>query len=276
MKKLIATILSIVMSISLVACGGTSAGANESSQNNLLQNNNVEIKTSPDKYTWYMKNYVGKNLAGVGYTSLSGDRMDSYGGGYIELILLTPNGEYIDISNEEELKGWRVVAQSLEPNTEIKYVFECNDEGEEYDHLVFHQNVEEIVLAVAPVGKAPAIPSLTAINLSPDRYTSYIADYVGRTLAQCGYISLAGKLMDQYGKAYVYLAVYSDDGSYIDVQDENTLKNYMVTSQSLAPNTEIKMEYMLDSKGNEYDNLIDNQNIEEIELYVVKVNDYTS
>lgn len=264
------------MSISLVACGGTSTGVTESSQNNLLQNNNIEIKTSPDKYTWYMKNYVGKNLAGVGYTSLGGDRMDSYGGGYIELILLTPNGEYIDISNEEELKGWRVVAQSLEPNTEIKYVFECNDEGEEYDHLVSHQNVEEIVLAVAPVGKTPAIPSLTAINLSPDRYTSYIADYVGRTLAQCGYISLAGKLMDQYGKAYVHLAVYSDDGSYIDVQDENTLKNYMVTSQSLAPNTEIKMEYMLDSNGNEYDNLIENQNIEEIELYVVKVNDYTS
>lgn len=276
MKKLIATILAIVMSISLVACGGTSTGVTESSQNNLLQNNNIEIKTSPDKYTWYMKNYVGKNLAGVGYTSLGGDRMDSYGGGYIELILLTPNGEYIDISNEEELKGWRVVAQSLEPNTEIKYVFECNDEGEEYDHLVSHQNVEEIVLAVAPVGKTPAIPSLTAINLSPDRYTSYIADYVGRTLAQCGYISLAGKLMDQYGKAYVHLAVYSDDGSYIDVQDENTLKNYMVTSQSLAPNTEIKMEYMLDSNGNEYDNLIENQNIEEIELYVVKVNDYTS
>lgn len=36
----------------------------------------ITIKTSPDKYTWYIKNYVGKNCASFGYTSLSGNRMD--------------------------------------------------------------------------------------------------------------------------------------------------------------------------------------------------------
>lgn len=36
------------------------------------------------------------------------------------------------------------------------------------------------------------------------------------------------------------------------------------------------MVYSKDSEGNEYDNLIDTQNIEEIELYVVLVNSYTS
>ncbi len=30
----------------------------------------VSIKTSPDKYTWYIKDYVGKNCATLGYTSM--------------------------------------------------------------------------------------------------------------------------------------------------------------------------------------------------------------
>ena len=37
----------------------------------------VTIKTSPDKYTWYIKDYVGKNVASFGYTSMGGHRMDA-------------------------------------------------------------------------------------------------------------------------------------------------------------------------------------------------------
>ena len=39
------------------------------------------INASPDKYTWYIQDYVGRNAAGFGYTSLGGDRMDHYGAG---------------------------------------------------------------------------------------------------------------------------------------------------------------------------------------------------
>jgi len=281
MKKIISLLLALTLSLSLTACtnsktNNTDNDADSTENNENFQTESIEIKTSPDKYTWYVKNYVGKNLASVGYTSMGGDRMDTYGNGYIQLVLLTTTGEYVDIENEEELKNWRVINQSLSPNTEIKYTYELDSEGEEYDSLIAHQNIEEIVLAIVPVDTKAAVPALTAINPSPDRYTAYIDDYIGRTLSQCGYISMAGKLMDQYGNAYVHLAVYSNDGSFIDVNDENTLKNYVVTSQSISPNTEFKMTYCLDSDGNEYDSLVDTQNIEEIELYVSQVNSYVT
>ena len=284
MKKTIARILAFVMLFSLTACGGeqspvqdmdSSSIVNEEPSAN-MQSSNVEIKTSPDKYTWYIKNYVGKNMASIGYTSMGGDRMDTYGNAYVRLALVSTNGDYVDIENEEVLRNWVVVAQNILPNTELKLSYQLDSDGNEYDNLISHQSIEEILLAVAPVGETTDIPALTTINTFPDRYTAYIYDYVGRTLAQCGYVSMAGKLMQQYGSAYVHLAVYAEDGSYVDIQNADSLKNYVVTRQSIAPNTELKMVYSKDSDGNEYDNLIDTQNIEEIELYVVLVNSYTT
>ena len=283
MKKTITLLLAFAMLLSLAACGseqhpvqGTESSSivNEEPSTNGLPNN-VEITTSPDKYTWYIKNYVGKNMASIGYTSMGGDRMDTYGNAYVRLALVSTNGDYVDIENEELLRNWVVVAQNILPNTELKLTYQLDSDGNEYDNLISHQSIEEILLAVAPVGETADIPALTTINSSPDRYTAYIYDYVGRTLAQCGYVSMAGKLMQQYGSAYVHLAVYAEDGSYVDIQDAETLKNYVVTEQSIAPNTELKMVYSKDSDGNEYDNLIDTQNIEEIELYVVLVNSYS-
>ena len=92
----------------------------------------VTIKNSPDKYTWYIKNYVGKNCASFGYTSMGGDRMDHYGAGYIELVLITPDGTYIDIETDDDLKQYVVTAQSYAPNTELKYVFDTDEDGNEY------------------------------------------------------------------------------------------------------------------------------------------------
>ena len=273
MKKIISILLVISIIFAFTACSSDKHNSTVIGDISIDEpDNNIVIKSSPDKYTWYIKNYVGKNLASVGYTSLIGNRMDSYGHGYIQLVLLTPNGEYVDITNEDKLKDWQVIGQSLTPNTEIKYTYEVDSDGEEYDSLISHQNIEEIVLAIAPVGTKTNIPVLTSVNPSPDRYTAYIADYVGRTLSQCGYISMVGRLMDQYGNAYIHLSVYSGDGSFIDLTDENTLKNYVVTGQDITPNTELKMSYLIDSKGNEYDSLVDTQSIEEIELCVSLVN----
>ena len=96
------------------------------------QHEEAEVMQSPDKYTWYIKDYVGKNVAAFGYTSMGGDRMDRYGEGYVKLILVNEDGSYIDINNEEDLKSYIVAAQNIKPNTELKYVFEKDEEGEEY------------------------------------------------------------------------------------------------------------------------------------------------
>ena len=229
----------------------------------------VTIKNSPDKYTWYIKNYVGKNCASFGYTSMGGDRMDHYGAGYIELVLITPDGTYIDIETDDDLKQHVVTAQSYAPNPDLKYVFDTDEDGNEYDNLVQSQSIEEIVLCVKKVGSSEETSlGLTEITPSPDKYTWYIRDYTGRNLASCGYLSMGGNRMDHYGAGYIKFVIVPEDGSFIDPEDTELLKNYVITGQSVLPNTELKYVFDTDSEGNEYDNLVQSQNIEEIELMV--------
>ena len=231
----------------------------------------VTINQSPDKYTWYMKDYVGKNVASFAYTSLGGDRLDRYGEGLLELIFITNDGIYVDIDDEDVLKQYVVTGQSIEPNTEIKLTFQKDSKGKEYSNLIDYQNIEQIVLSVKKVGMDDAVPALTAINASPDKYTCYIRDYVGRNLASCGYTSLGGDRLEAYGNGHVEFVLVTNDGSYVDIDDKDQLKLYVVTGQSIKPNTKMKMTYQKDSKGIEYSNLIDSQTIEEIELYVRKL-----
>lgn len=288
MKKNVFISALLGVSILLSGCSSmnsVSAASSETSLsgNNLTENESkeadrasgsfytTEIKSSPDKYTWYIKNYAGKNLASFGYTSIGGDRMDSYGSGYLKLVLVTDDGTYIDIEDEEKLKEYMVVSQSPAPNSEIKYEYMTDENGEEYDSLPVSQTYEEIVLTVKKVGGSDNNMTLTDITGSPDRYTHHIRDYVGRNLASCGYISLAGDLRDRYGDSNIAFVINTDDGSYIDASDKETLKKYKVVSQNIAPDTELKLEYMKDENGQEYDSLIENQNIEEIELYVTLI-----
>lgn len=230
--------------------------------------NRIKVKTSPDKYTWYVKNYVGKAASSVGYESLGKDRMEMYGDGYIQLIMLDTNGDYIGTS-DEELKGYVIVNQNLEPNTEIKYTFEVNEDGEEYN-FVDTQSIEQIVLQVKKKGSFDSKMKLTSIQSSEDKHIEYIRDYVGLNLANCGYESLAGDLRDQYGVGNIKLEIVSDDGTYIDPSDTETMKKYKVVDQSIEPNTEINYTMDTDSDGNEY-NFASYQNIDSIELYVESI-----
>ena len=150
MKKIKIFLAVIGMAFVLTACG---KGTNNSSGASLQKEENhtpETTKTSPDKYTWYIKDYVGRNAASFGYTSIGGNHMDQYGEGLFKIVFVNEDGFYIDIS-KEELKKYRVVKQNIEPNTEMKYTFEKDDDGEEYDSLVDSQNIEEIELYVTQV-----------------------------------------------------------------------------------------------------------------------------
>ena len=273
MKRAISLLLVIVMTtIALAGCDSKSENPAGNANSKQPTDESITIKNSPDKYTWYIKNYVGKNCASIGYTSMGGDRMDHYGAGYIELVMVTPDGAYIDIETDDDLKQYVVTAQSYAPNTELKYVFDTDEAGNEYENLVQSQNIEEIVLCVKKVGSSEETSlGLTEITPSPDKYTWYIRDYSGRNLASCGYLSMGGDRMDHYGAGYIKSVIVSDDGSFIDPEDTELLKNYVITGQSVSPNTELKYVFSTDSEGNEYDNLVQSQNIEEIEITVKPV-----
>ena len=278
-KKWLAVLLGIVMILTLVACGNNRSEetSDNQSSDDMVNDTNIVINTSPDKYTWYIKNYVGKNCASIGYTAMSGKRMDTYGEGLVELVLVSPDGSYVDVESEDILKEYSVVKQNIAPNTVLKLVFDKDSEGNEYDNLVASQSYEEIVLCVKKNSeKEQKTVDLTEIKPSPDKYTWYIADYVGRNLASCGYTSMGGDLMHKYGEGIIELIIVADDGSFVDPEDTETLKNYVVTGQSIAPNTELKLTFDKDSDGVEYDNLVESQNIEEIELTVKRLSSNTT
>lgn len=112
----------------------------------------VAIKESPDKYTWYIKSYVGKNCASFGYTSIGGDRMDTYGAAVVKLVLVAKDGSFVDPEDTKSLKSYVVTKQSVAPNSKLKLVFDKDSDGVEYDYLVESQNIEEIELTVKPIG----------------------------------------------------------------------------------------------------------------------------
>lgn len=292
MKRILIVLLSAVMVLSLAACGGNlDSGTNQTGEITASEKAEttrpsatepptdepsahipVVINPSPNKYTWYIKDYVGKNAASFGYTSLGGDRRDSYGAATLKLVFVMEDGSYIDIEDEDALKGYVVTAQNLAPNTELKLTFLKNSDGEEYSNLVDCQNYEEIVLGVKKVGSSGQGPqSLKPIDPSPDKYTWYIADYVGRNLASCGYVSLGGDYRVSYGVTTLKFVIVADDGSYVDPEDFENLQNFTVTSQNIPPNTELKLEFLKNSDGEEYSNLVDRQSYEEIVLGVKKI-----
>ena len=239
----------------------------------LIQNigDTFSRKASSDKYTQYVDKYVGMNAANVGYTSLGGDRMIELGQGYLQITYVTADGSYVGPDDEENLKNYVVTAQNIEPNTEVKFTFETDSDGTEYDYLVDFQTYTKIDLAVKKVKSDEEGPSLVAINPSPDKYTYYVRNYVGKNAATIGYESLGGDYLDAYGSGVLELNLAADDGSYVDYTDESILKQYVVTGQSIEPNAEIKYEYETDGDGVEYSNLIRSQTYDSITLTVTSI-----
>ena len=243
---------------------------------NIISYTPIAINPSPDKYTAYVKNYVGKNLANVGYVSMGGDLREEYNAGNLELILVTEDGTYIDIEDKDLLQQYVVIGQNYAPNTEIKIVHKKDSKGNEYDNLVESMGIESIDLQVARIDGTtyndPVPYEPIQINTASDRYTQYVRNYTGKNLAFCGYTSMGGKRMDQYGQAYIELSLLTPDRSVIDLEDIDQLKQYIVVSQDVKPNTKIKITFRKDSKGKEYDNLVDSSSVSKITLTLKKIN----
>ena len=110
------------------------------------------IEPSPDKYTRYVRDYVGMNAASVGYDSLGGLYCDRYGNGYVELALVADDGTYFDPEDKDTMSQYVVTGQNVEPNTPITMTFAKDSEGKEYSNLVESQSVENITLNVSKIG----------------------------------------------------------------------------------------------------------------------------
>lgn len=270
------TLLALLTTFALIlsACG--SAMVSPTNQNEIAQNTQSEtgeltersepIKQSTDKNLSYIKNYTGKNLATIGYVSLGGDFRDKYGATTVELIPVTADGSYIDFESEDVLKQYKVANQSVKPNTELRMDFKKDDQGAETG-TVSYQNIEEILLHVTETsGKYEKI-EFTPITISPDKYTWYISDYTGRNLASSGYNSLGGDFRSKYGDGSLKIVIITDDGSFVDTENEDELRNYIVTGQNIAPNTELKYTFATGPDGEER-TFPDTQTVNEIELTV--------
>lgn len=114
--------------------------------------------------------------------------------------------------------------------------------------------------------------SESASTSSQDKYIYYVKDYVGRNCASLGEV-YDYQICDSkgYGAGEVYLNLVSKDGSFIDIEDEEVLKKYCVTSQSIEPGTEVKITFRKDKDGNEIEGFVNFQSIDEIDLYISPV-----
>lgn len=231
----------------------------------LLTATTEKAKETPDKYTQYIRDYTGKNLANVGYTALGGFRADMYGNGWVKLTPVTKTGKYIDPSDEELLKTYVVSKQDVKPNTELKYSYYVDPTTNEESTIVTKQTISEILLYVKKIDYKKDFGDPVEIKLpkDADATTWYIRNYVGRNLNDCGYTAMAGDRREAYGNATVILELISDDGTFIDIKDEESLKEYVVTEQSVEPNTKLTFDV------GEYD-IVSNQSIQTMELHVKK------
>ena len=223
-----------------------------------------------DRYVRYVADYCNKSAAEAGFTSYDGRRRDRYGNTFLNLNFVTVTGEFLDVKDADALKEYVVVAQNQEPGTEIRLSYFLDEEGREYRNLVDMASIEEIDLLVKkkddPDPDEAALSLMVPIKASPDRYTFYVRSYVGRNLASVGYLSHGGELMDDYGHGSVILHVTLEDGSEIDPGDRDRMSRYVVTGQSVEPNTEITVEYEKNVSGEEYRTLIAAQSITEVTL----------
>lgn len=244
------------------------------SGNMVIPTINKDSKTDENEgiYSYEIRNYIGMNVASIGENK-NNELVDKYGAGYLSIILVNNDGTFIDINDKEELKEYVVLSQSIKPNDPFINVMRRDSDWKPYTSLVSYQNYQEIVLYVGKVNQEDnSGVVLTEINPVLDRHNYFIKDYVGRNLASFGE-TISGKRVDHYGVGEINLVFVTEDGEYIDSNSLSDLRQYYVEKQNVPANTELKYIYKTDSDGIEYNSLLKSQSIEEITLYVKKLDD---
>lgn len=94
---------------------------------------------------------------------------------------------------------------------------------------------------------------------STDKSTWFIKDYVGRNASDSCSYRLNGECMEDYGDATLNVKFITEDGSKVS---KDNVSNYMVTDQSVDPDTQLNLTY---ADGYNY---VESQNIEELVLNV--------
>ena len=220
-------------------------------------------------HTYEIRNYVGRNVASIG-KMYGNNLVDEYGDAEVNLVYFTEDGMLVLPNDEETKKNYVVVSQNTESGSSITVVNEIDSDGEPYS-LVDYQSIDEIILYIAPINTFFE-PQITIIEPTLDKHKYHIKDYVGRNAASFGDF-YGNERVDKYNNVELRLSFVTEDGSYVDSTDLNELKNYIVVSQDIAPNTELLIEYDIDSRGNENNYLIEYQNYEEIILVIKELDD---
>ena len=218
---------------------------------------------SPDCITAHtiVKNYVGRSLSLCGYTSLGGERRDEYGSMTLKLIMLSPDGAYIDPSDDEALDSYKVIAQYPEANTEFTITKDLDGNNENIGY-------GEIILVVSKNGENVDVPELKYVRPSPNKTLQFVRDYRGRNLADAGYTSLGGKQLDKYGpNCYIQLVITDDEGKRLDPSDNDDFIYYIVKDQDVEPDTEVTCYYSKDTSGKE---ILSGQTVDIIQITVAK------
>lgn len=107
---------------------------------------------------------------------------------------------------------------------------------------------------------------------SDDKHLLYLKDYKGLKGGQIGEWR-SGECYDDYSYSYYHsmslrIVFRAEDGTTIT---KHNCDNYIVKSQSVKPNTPIKLTFDKDSNGQEEDSQIDNSSLKEVDLEMVKL-----
>ena len=82
------------------------------------------IRPSPNKTIQYVRDYKGRTLEDVGYTSMGGKRMDQYGPkGYVQIVIVDEDGTKKDPNKSDDFLYYVVVDQDIKPDTEMKFTY---------------------------------------------------------------------------------------------------------------------------------------------------------
>lgn len=150
--KTIAVIAGVVILVAVGVGAGLYFGKNKSPESTVIKANTVvdesgnkrpaKTKPSPDKYTWFIKDYVGRNASDSCSYRLNDECMEDYGDSTLTIKFVTADGSKV---SKDNVSNYIVTDQSVDPDTQLTLVYE-----EGYDY-VKSQNIEEIVLNMKPI-----------------------------------------------------------------------------------------------------------------------------